>query len=239
MNKTELRAAMRRPPAHQQRPCFREESTAFEVISQEEARKQKQREGLCEALHVLNGGNEEALLAHVLDAEHTGITEAMIFLGLRKRPFNGFLAPLVKSSANTRLGEDCNIIQRILPNMTFHHPSLCFAAEALFPHRTGGAFLWVAVVLSVPLLGRRFPVEQFFGGAEICIVIRVVMEAPFPPMVSCVRMSAVSDDTLNSFVFQQMRHGSIMITRVQPHVGRQRAQTVFNFIQYFRQRRYI
>ena len=52
-------------------------------------------------------------------------------------------------------------------------------------------------------------------------------------------MAAVADDALNSLAFQQMRRGSIMVARVQSHVDRQRAQAFFNFIQNFRQRRYV
>ena len=46
--------------------------------------KQKEREGLCKALHILNSGNEETLFAHVLDAEHASKAEAMVLLALRE-----------------------------------------------------------------------------------------------------------------------------------------------------------
>ena len=61
------------------------------VIPDREARplmheevKQKEREGLCKALHILNSGDEETLLAHVLDAEHASKAEAMVLLALRE-----------------------------------------------------------------------------------------------------------------------------------------------------------
>ena len=41
-------------------------------------------EGLCEALHILNRGDEEALLAHVLETEHASKTEAMVLFTLRE-----------------------------------------------------------------------------------------------------------------------------------------------------------
>ena len=45
---------------------------------------ENQREGLGEALHILSSGNEEVLLAHVLNDEHTCIAEIMIYLTLRE-----------------------------------------------------------------------------------------------------------------------------------------------------------
>jgi ABC-type tungstate transport system substrate-binding protein len=56
---------------------------------------QKEREGLSEALHVLNSSDEEALLAHILDAEHASSAEAMVLFALRKGSFNCLLAPPV------------------------------------------------------------------------------------------------------------------------------------------------
>ena len=91
----------------------------------------KEREGLSEALHVLNSSDEEALLAHILDAEHASSAEAMVLFALRKGSFNCLLAPPVDPFANRRPGEECDIIQSILPNMPRHHPSCRFAAEAL------------------------------------------------------------------------------------------------------------
>ena len=59
-------------PKEEARPLLYEEVT------------QKEREGLCKALHILNRGDEEALLAHVLEAEHASKTEAMVLFSLRK-----------------------------------------------------------------------------------------------------------------------------------------------------------
>jgi len=67
---------------------------------------QKEREGLGEALHVLNSSDEEALLAHILDAEHASSAEAMVLFALRKGSFNCLLAPPVDPFANRRLGEN-------------------------------------------------------------------------------------------------------------------------------------
>lgn len=131
----------------------------------------KEREGLSEALHVLNSRDEEALLAHILDAEHASSAEAMVLFTLRKGSFNCLLAPPVDPFANRCPGEECDIIQSILPNMPRHHPSCRFAAEALFPHRALGTFLWVAEILPVALSCGRLPVKRFFGRAEICVKI--------------------------------------------------------------------
>ena len=71
-------STMRRPstkaviPDREARPLMHEEV------------KQKEREGLCKALHILNSGNEETLFAHVLDAEHASKAEAMMLLALRE-----------------------------------------------------------------------------------------------------------------------------------------------------------
>ena len=132
---------------------------------------QKEREGLSEALHVLNSSDEEGLLAHIGDAEHASSAEAMVLFTLRKGSFNYLLAPPVDPFANRCPGEECDIIQSILPNMPRHHPSCRFAAEALFPHRALGTFLWVAEILPVTLSCGRLPVKRFFGGAEICVKI--------------------------------------------------------------------
>ena len=41
--------------------------------------------GLGQPFHVLNRSGQEALLAHVLDAEHASKAQAMVFFGLRNR----------------------------------------------------------------------------------------------------------------------------------------------------------
>lgn len=45
---------------------------------------QKEREELCEALNVMNSGDEEVLLAHIVDDEHVSIAEAMVLFSLRE-----------------------------------------------------------------------------------------------------------------------------------------------------------
>ena len=48
---------------------------------------EKEREGLSEALHVLNSSDEEALLAHIWDAEHwpiKGVETASLSLALEQ-----------------------------------------------------------------------------------------------------------------------------------------------------------
>ena len=43
--------------------------------------------------HVLNCGGQEALLAHVLNAEHASKAQAIVFFGLRKGALDCFFAP--------------------------------------------------------------------------------------------------------------------------------------------------
>ena len=79
----------------------------------------KEREGLGEALHVLSSSDEEALIAHILDAEHASSAETMVLFALRKGSFNCLLAPPVDPFANRCPGEECDIIQRILPRPSY------------------------------------------------------------------------------------------------------------------------
>jgi len=56
-----------------------------------------EKKGLRKPLHVLNSSGQETLLTHVLNTEHASKAQAMIFLGLRKRMFNGLFAPCVNA----------------------------------------------------------------------------------------------------------------------------------------------
>ena len=49
-----------------------------------------------EPLDVLESGGQEALLAHILDAEHASKAQAVILFGLREGSLNVLLAPGVK-----------------------------------------------------------------------------------------------------------------------------------------------
>ena len=46
-----------------------------------------------EPFRVMNCGGQEALLAHVLNAEHASKAQAMVFFGLRKGALDCFFAP--------------------------------------------------------------------------------------------------------------------------------------------------
>lgn len=48
---------------------------------------------------------------------------------------------------------------------------------------------------------------------EIYVKIGVITETPFAKVFSCVRVSAVADDSLNTTAFRQMCRGRIMICR--------------------------
>ena len=87
--------------------------------------------GLGQPFHILYRSGQEALLAHVLDAEHASKAQAMIDLRFGKRTFNRFLAPIIDASPLRGLSEACNLIQRVLPDMSFHHPSRHALAKAL------------------------------------------------------------------------------------------------------------
>ena len=136
------------------------------------------------------------MFAHVLDSEHAGIAETMIDLGLRERAFNGFFSSCVDRLAFIGLGKGNDIIQSILPNMSFHHPSGHTLAKAFFALGAILAGLAVAAVLAVAFTGGGFPVEMLMFRTGIRVEVWIVFEAVFAVVFSLVGVTSVANDTL-------------------------------------------
>ena len=148
--------------------------------------------GLGQPFYILNRSGQEALLAHVLDAEHASKTQAMVFFSLRKRSFNCLLTPCIDSRASRRLRKVHDAIQSILPNMSVHHPSLHGFSKAFFSSaacRTGFA---VTEVLPVSITRCGFPVQHLFLRADIQVVFPIEFETIFPVMLSLMCLPPVS-----------------------------------------------
>ena len=113
---------------HRQSPCFASQNMGFSHAMNLKV----EAKGLCQPFHILNRSGQEALLAHVLDAEHASKAQAMVFFGLRKGALNCFFAPCINPRASRRLRKVHDAIQSILPNMSVHHPSLHGFSKAFF-----------------------------------------------------------------------------------------------------------
>ena len=75
----------RRPFRLSTNPCLRERRQGFCNARMQGLAKEKRPSGsLDHTLDILNRSGQETLLAHVLDAEHSGIAKAMVLLRLRK-----------------------------------------------------------------------------------------------------------------------------------------------------------
>ena len=79
----------------------------------------------------------------------SGISHAMLFLGIRKDPFNGFLAHLIVSLVSIRIAQFLRHIHIRLPDVLRYRLN-----EVLIPgtQRSGGAVcasLWITFILPV------------------------------------------------------------------------------------------
>ena len=150
----------------------------------------------------MHHSGQEALLTHVLDAEHACIAEAMVFFRLRKGTFNCLFSPFVNASAVVCLRKEYDIVQGILPYMTFHHPSVCTGSKALVSTGAILALFAITEVLSVAFPGRCAPVQILVLRTDVNVVLKVISESVLAVMVSCVGMPSVAYDSLDSFLFQ-------------------------------------
>ena len=82
-------------------------------------------------LDILDSCGQETLFAHIANSEHASKAQAMIDFRFCEGTLNRFLAAIVNAPARRRLREERNLVQGILPNMSFHHPSLHTLAKAL------------------------------------------------------------------------------------------------------------
>ena len=165
-------------------------------------RRPEKEKSLYQAFDVLNGGGQETLLAHVVDAEHAGIAEAMVFFRLRKGTFNRLFSPFVYAFAVVRLRKEYDIVQGILPYMTFHHPSVCTGTKALIPPGTVPALFAIAVILSVAIPGGSAPVKKALCRTNLNVALKVIVESILSVVFSCVGMPSVAYDSLDSLLFQ-------------------------------------
>ena len=159
-------------------------------------------------------GGQEALLPHVPDSEHAGIAEAMIDFGLREGAFNGFFSPTVNATADTGLGKGNDIIQSILPNMSFHHPSGHALSEALCPSGTSCANLGVAEVLTVAFPGGGFPVEMLVFRTDVNVEEGVVPETIFAVVFAFVGMPPIANGSLYTLGLQKMSGPRVVVGHI-------------------------
>ena len=78
---------------------------------------------LYQALDVLYRSSQEALFAHILKAEHASIPKAVITLSFGKRYLNCCFPHSVDLSADIGFCKSSRLIQIVLPDMPYHHPS--------------------------------------------------------------------------------------------------------------------
>ncbi len=81
-----------RATEHRQSPCLAKQDMGFKHIKKEDM---GYRKGLRQPFHILNRSGQEAVFAHVANAEHASKAQAMVLFGLRKRAFNRLPAPCV------------------------------------------------------------------------------------------------------------------------------------------------
>ena len=141
-------------------------------------------------LHVLNGGGEECLLAHVGVAAHARITKSVELFGIRERKFNRLFSPSVEALSRRSFCEGIRLIQIVLPNMSRHHLSFTACSETFSPFWTGLTSFCVAAILTVSFTACRGVLEQTTFRANIAIERRIVVKSEFT--VSSVRVRVPS-----------------------------------------------
>ena len=164
--------------------------------------KRKKEKSLYQAFDVLYSGGQETLLTHVVDAKYAGIAEAMVFFRLRKGTFNRLFSPFVYASTVVRLRKEYDIVQGVLPYMTFHHPSVRAGSKALGPSGTAFTLFAVAEVLSVAFPGRGAPVKVFLFRTDVNVVFKVIVESVFSVVFSRMGMPSIAYDSLDLLLFQ-------------------------------------
>ena len=197
---------------------------------------QERKGGGHEPLDVLNSGGQEGLFAHIPDSEHASIAQTMVDLGLRKGAFNCLFSPAVDAPALLRFGKGNDVIQGILPDMSLHHPSRHTCSKALCPSWADLTGFAVTEVLAIALAGGGFPVEMLVLRADVSIKVRVVFEAIFAVGRCLVGVPPVANDTLDSFLFQQMGDPGIVVSGIQSHVLRQFSQPHLDLVENFGER---
>ena len=163
----------------------------------------------------------------------------MVLFSLRKRSFNGLLAPCVEPFSLWRIRKGHDAIQSILPYMSCHHPAFRGLTKACFSSAASSARLAVAEVLPVSLARCGFPIQPMFLRADVHVVFPVELESVFSVALCLVRMPPVSNDALYPVFLQQMRSLCVVISGVQTHVHGQMPKPLFNFPEDLRQRRGI
>ena len=105
---------------HQQYPCFLRRKQGYLFYKSKEDKKRS----LYQALDVLYRSNQKALFAHILKAEHAGIPKAVITLSFGKGYLNCCFPHSVDLSADIGFSKSSRLVQIVLPDMPYHHPSL-------------------------------------------------------------------------------------------------------------------
>ena len=130
-------------------------------------------------LHVLNGGGEEGLLAHVGVAAHAGIAKAVELFGIRERAFNRLFAPGVDVLARWRFRKSVRLIQIVLPNMPRHHLSLVTCCKTFCPSGARLTSFCIAAVLAKTFAARGGVLEQASFRADVAVECGIVLESIF------------------------------------------------------------
>ena len=130
-------------------------------------------------LHVLNGGGEEGLLAHVGVAAHAGIAKAVELFGVREGAFNRLFSPSVDILSRRSFCEGVCLIQIVLPYMPRYHLSFTACSETLRLLWAGLTGFGVAAVLSVSIAACRGVLEQAALRADIAVDRWIISEPKF------------------------------------------------------------
>ena len=165
--------------------------------------------------------------------------KAMVFLRFGERSFNGFLSPVIQPLAVRGPGKGRNIVQIILPHMSFHQPSFAAGCKAFVSSWAVLAYPAVAEVLPIALTGGGFPVESLVLRACIEVVLWIVFETVLPEVFPCVCVTAVPDYALDSSADQQMSSLCAMVSRIEPHILGKMAKPGCYFVQYLRHRFHV
>jgi hypothetical protein len=136
------------------------------------------------AFHVLDGGGQEALLVHVANAEHASKAQAVQFLGLRKRSFNGFLTPGINTLSVLGLRKRIRLLQILLPYMACHQPSCRTGTEAFRSPWAGFAGLGIAPVFPITFAVGRSPGEFPLLWANVDVTYRIKGKTILPEINS-------------------------------------------------------
>ena len=130
-------------------------------------------------LHVLNGGGEESLLAHVSVAAHAGIAKPVELFGVREGSFNRLFSPSVEVLSRRSFCEGVCLIQIVLPYMPRYLLSFVACCKALYASGAGLTGFCIAAILAVSFAGCVVMLEQAAFRTDIAVESGIVLESVF------------------------------------------------------------